>query len=49
MPVLLSTYRSHGHGEPRVGLAVRLQALGAQVRVGTLLDCAERLAEIPSR
>jgi vancomycin aglycone glucosyltransferase len=33
MRVLLSTYESHGDVEPMVGLAVRLRALGAQVRV----------------
>jgi hypothetical protein len=32
-----------------VGLAVRLRALSAQVRGCALLDCAEQLAEIPSR
>ena len=33
MRVLLSTYGSRGDVEPMVGLAVRLQALGAEVRV----------------
>jgi vancomycin aglycone glucosyltransferase len=33
MRVLLSTYGSHGDAEPMVGLAVRLRALGAEVRV----------------
>ncbi|MBT2399687.1 glycosyltransferase [Streptomyces sp. ISL-100] len=33
MRVLLSTYGSRGDVEPLVGLAVRLQALGAEVRV----------------
>jgi vancomycin aglycone glucosyltransferase len=30
---LLSTYGSRGHVEPMVGLAVRLRALGREVRV----------------
>ena len=33
MRVLLSAYRSRGDVEPLVGLAVRLRALGAEVRV----------------
>ena len=33
MRVLLATYRSRGDVEPMVGLAVRLRALGAEVRV----------------
>jgi vancomycin aglycone glucosyltransferase len=33
MRVLLSTYGSRGDVEPLVGLAVRLRALGAEVRV----------------
>src|SRR5215217_6780966 len=33
MRVLLSTYESHGDIEPMVGLAVRLRALGVEVRV----------------
>ena len=33
MRVLLSTYESHGVVEPMVGLAVRLRAHGAEVRV----------------
>jgi hypothetical protein len=33
MRVLLSTYGSHGDVEPMVGLAVRLQALGAEMPV----------------
>src|SRR5215468_12411418 len=33
MRVLLSTYGGRGDVEPLVGLAVRLRALGAQVRV----------------
>ena len=32
--------------EPPVGLAVRLRALGAEVRVCALADCAEQLAEL---
>jgi hypothetical protein len=32
--------------EPRVGLAVRLRALGAAVRVCAPPDCAEQLAEM---
>ncbi len=32
MRVLLSTYDSRGGVEPLLGLAVQLQALGAQVR-----------------
>ena len=46
MRVLLSTYDSRGGVEPLVGLAVRLRALGAEVRVCTPPDCAERLAEV---
>ncbi len=42
MRVLLSTYGSHGDVEPMVGLAVRLRALGAEVRVCAPPDCAER-------
>jgi len=38
--VLLSTYRSRGDVEPMVGLAVRLRALGAEVRVCAPPDCA---------
>jgi vancomycin aglycone glucosyltransferase len=33
MRVLLSTYGAHGGVEPMEGLAVRLRALGAEVRV----------------
>ena len=33
MRVLLSTYESHGDVEPMVGLAVRLRALVAEVRL----------------
>ncbi len=45
MRVLLSTYDSRGGVEPLVGLAVRLQAFGAEVRACAPPDCAERLAE----
>ncbi len=44
--VLLSTYDSRGGIEPLLGLAVRLQALGAEVRMCAPPDCAERLAEV---
>jgi vancomycin aglycone glucosyltransferase len=44
--VLLSTYDSRGGVEPLAGLAVRLQALGAEVRMCAPPDCAERLAEV---
>ena len=44
MRVLLSTYESHGDLEPMVGPAVRLRALGAEVRVCTPPDFAEPLA-----
>jgi vancomycin aglycone glucosyltransferase len=43
--VLLSTYDSRGGIEPLVALAVRLQELGAEVRMCAPPDCAERLAE----
>ena len=46
MRVLLSTYDSRGGVEPLVGLAVRLRALGAQVRGCAPPDCAEQLAEM---
>jgi vancomycin aglycone glucosyltransferase len=46
MRVLLSTYGSRGNVEPMVGLAVRLRALGADVRVCATPDFAERLAEV---
>jgi vancomycin aglycone glucosyltransferase len=46
MRVLLSTYGSRADVEPLVGLAVRLRALGAEVRVCAPPDCAERLAEV---
>jgi hypothetical protein len=44
--VLLSTYGSRGDVEPLVGLAVRLRALGAEVRVRAPQDWAERLPEV---
>jgi vancomycin aglycone glucosyltransferase len=44
--VLLSTYGGRGDVEPLVGLAVRLRALGAEVRACAPPDCAERLAEV---
>jgi len=44
--VLLSTYDSRGGVEPLAGLAVRLRALGAEVRMCAPPDCAERLAEV---
>jgi vancomycin aglycone glucosyltransferase len=43
MRVLLSTYGGRGDVEPLVGLAVRLRALGAEVRVCAPPDWAERL------
>jgi vancomycin aglycone glucosyltransferase len=43
--VLLSTYGGRGDVEPLVGLAVRLRALGAEVRVCAPPDWAERLAQ----
>jgi vancomycin aglycone glucosyltransferase len=46
MRVLLSTYDSRGGVEPLVALAVRLRALGAEVRMCAPPDCAERLAEV---
>src|SRR4051812_48122905 len=48
MRVLLSTYGSRGDLEPLVGLAVALQALGAEVRVCAPPDeaFAERVAGI---
>ena len=48
MRVLLSTYGSRGDVEPLVGLAVRLRALGAEVRVCAPPDeeFAERLAGV---
>jgi vancomycin aglycone glucosyltransferase len=44
--VLLSTYDSRGGVEPLLGLALRLQALGARVRVCAPPDCADRAAEV---
>jgi len=46
MRVLSSTYGSRGGVEPLAGLAVRLRALGAEVRMCAPPDCAERLAEV---
>ncbi|MGN6676565.1 MAG: glycosyltransferase, partial [Streptosporangiaceae bacterium] len=46
MRVLLSTYDSRGGVEPLLGLAVQLQALGAEVLMCGPPDCAERLAEV---
>ncbi len=46
MRVLLSTHGSRGDVEPLVGLAVRLRALGAEVRVCAPQDWAERLPEV---
>jgi vancomycin aglycone glucosyltransferase len=44
MHALLSAYGSRGDVEPMVGLAVRLRALGAEVRVCAPPDFAEPLA-----
>jgi vancomycin aglycone glucosyltransferase len=41
MRVLLSTYGSRGNVEPRVGPAVQLQALGAEVRCAPELVAAQ--------
>jgi vancomycin aglycone glucosyltransferase len=46
MRVLLSGYDSRGGIEPLVALAVRLRALGAEVRVCAPPDFAERLAGV---
>ena len=46
MRVLLSTCDSRGGVEPLVGLAVRLRALGAEVRVCAPPDFAELLARV---
>ncbi len=49
MRVLLSAYGSRGDVEPMVALAVRLRALGAEVRVSVPPDSAElprRAAEL---
>ena len=43
--VLLMSYGARGDVQPLAGLAVGLQALGAEVRVCAPPDCAERLAE----
>ena len=42
----LSAYGSRGGVEPLAGLAVRLRAPGAEVRVCAPADCAERLAGV---
>jgi vancomycin aglycone glucosyltransferase len=44
--VLLSTYEGRGGVEPLVGLAVQLQALGAEMRMCTPPDWAERPADL---
>ena len=46
MRVLLSTSGSRGEVEPLVGLAVRLRALGAEVRVCAPPDFAELRARV---
>jgi len=46
MRVLLLTYDSRGGVEPLLGLAVRLRALGSEVRMCAPPDCAERMAEV---
>jgi vancomycin aglycone glucosyltransferase len=46
MRVLLSTYGLHGDLKPMVGLAVRLRALGVEVRVCAPPDFAELLARV---
>ena len=46
MRVLLSTYRPRGDVEPMVGLAMRLRALGAGVRVCAAPDFGELLARV---
>ena len=49
MRVLLSTYGLRGDVEPMVGLAVRLRALGAEVRVcapPSAADLSRRAAEL---
>ncbi|MFD0886343.1 glycosyltransferase, partial [Streptosporangium algeriense] len=43
MRVVLVTYGSRGDVEPMAGLAVRLRALGAEVRVCAPPDFAELL------
>jgi vancomycin aglycone glucosyltransferase len=46
MRLLLSTYGLRGDVEPMVGLAVRLRALGAEIRVCAPPDFAELLARV---
>ena len=46
MRVVLSSYGSRGNVEPRAGLAARLRALGAEVRVCAPPDCAKLLAGV---
>ncbi len=46
MRVLLSMYASTGEAEPLVGLAVRLRALGGEVRVCAPPD--KEFAELPA-
>ena len=46
MRVLMSRYESHRDVEPMVGLAVRLRALGVEVRVCAPPDFAELLARV---
>ena len=46
MRVLLSTYGLRGDVEPMAGLAVRLRALGAQLRACAPPDFAEKLARV---
>ncbi|MGO8870165.1 MAG: glycosyltransferase [Acidimicrobiales bacterium] len=46
MRVLLLTYGGRGDVEPLLGLAVRLRAFGAEVRMCAPPDCADRLAEV---
>jgi vancomycin aglycone glucosyltransferase len=47
MRVLLSMYGSRADVEPMVGLAVRLRALGAQVRGCAPPDCAAEECDPP--
>ena len=47
MRVLLSTYGGRGDVGPLVGLAGRLRALGAEVRVCAPPDSAKRPADSP--
>ena len=46
MRVVLSTWGSRGDVEPLAGLAVRLRALGAEVRVCAPPDFTEPLARV---